>query len=152
MGSNKSLEVRNPQKAKKLIDSLSQPGATEREAAISCKVPKSTAHDIKKRNAGVIEARRAKKWGELDLVGLASQARDRAETALSKASAKDAAIVLGIAVEKGHLIEGKATSNVNIVHEHRHTLPGLLEAIQKSLERRGHTSIDGQVVEGELEE
>ena len=81
-----------------------------------------------------------------ELKDLAFKATQAAKAGLAKAGPRDNMIAAGIAIEKGHLIEGKATQLVGIVHEHRHNVAGVLEAIREELEKRqGTTTIDAQV-------
>ena len=149
MPGRKRLEQRDPQKAEELLDALSEPRATVKGVAGRTGIPRMTVSDFKDRNRGVIEDSRQRKWEDLVpiLKELALLASERAKVSLGGASAKDAAIVMGIATEKGFLVEGRATSNVHVLHEHRHSLGDLGEALGEALNqlRPQH------VVEGELD-
>lgn len=127
-------------KKDQILDRLSEPDDPSLNTVVrETDTPYSTVKDTKTKNPEVIEVRRQLKWADIDFKGLASNARDRADDQLKNASAKDAAIVMGIATEKGHLIEGKATQLVGVVHEHRHNVTGVLEAIRQTLEQRQAT-------------
>jgi len=105
-----------------------------------------TADDIrnfKRRNRDRINTLRDKiMLGEWENIGdrfkrLAFLAIERAEEAMGKASAKDSAIIAGLAVDKAFLVENRGIHKTSIVHEHRHNIGGVLEMLQREMQSRG---------------
>ena len=143
-----ALEHRDPEKAKELLEALSTPGMSTNRAAALVGVPEKTARRFKLRNLPVINESADRKWEELSPVlrDLSFEAANRAKSALPDASARDAAIVMGIATEKGLLIDGRPSQISAMVHEHRHNFAGLGAVLRDALESR-RPVIDGEVEE-----
>ena len=152
MAEKNKVEVREPETAERLLQALSIPGMSTMKAAAIVGVPRKTAEDFRKRNGGVIQDGRQTKWA--DLVPLlkdgASEAFTIALDKLDDASIKELAIFGAIAIDKGFLIEGRATHNISVVHEHRHSMPRLGQALQDALvARQSPTVIEGELLDSE---
>ena len=152
MAEQNMLERTDPEKAERLLAALSVPGMSTLKAAEIVGVSRITAHDFRNRNRRVIQEGRQTKWG--DLVPLLKEGASEAFTiALDKldgASIKELAIFGAIAIDKGFLIEGRATHNISVVHEHRHALGELGAAIQDALKaRRPPTVIEAELVDSD---
>ena len=143
--SKKSLEHRRPEIIDELIYRLADPLRTEAKTQIAEKyaIEAEDLYRFERRNRHRVEALKAKLIaGEWDNISqhfkvLAYQAVQRAREALPKASAKDAAIISQVATDKVLLLENKGVRQVSVIHEHRHSVAGVLESLVREMKARG---------------
>ena len=152
MAEQNMLERTDPEKADRLLKALQVPGMSTMKAAEIVGVPRVTAIDFRKRNQRVIQDGRQTKWE--DLVPLlkegASEAFAIAAEKMDDASIRDLAIFGAIAIDKGFLIEGRATQNISVVHEHRHNIDALGAALRDALAaRQGPTTIEAELLDSD---
>lgn len=137
------------EKQNKIVDALSN-GLTAEQAADMVGVDRSYAQAINAREKPVIEAKKAKKLEDLlpALHTMAGSAIEQAIDRLPEASARDAAIVAGIGIEKLQSIQGLANFIVHTTHEHRDSLPDLAEVLLRIAEMKKSSALSG--THGEL--
>ncbi len=143
--SKKSLEHRRPEIVEELVYRLADPlrEETKKQIAEKYAVEPEDLYRFERRNRQRVEALRTKLIaGEWDNIGehykaLAYQAVQRAREALPKASAKDAAIIAQVATDKVLMLENKGVSKVSVIHEHRHSIDGVLESLAREMKARG---------------
>jgi len=150
MADGNKLEVRDPGTAELLLEALSWPDATVQSVADETGIAYNSVKRFKGRNLRVITERGSQKWERIipALRKVAWAGTKRAVEAMEGASAKDAMIATGIAIEKGFLVEGRVTQNISVVHEHRHSMPGLGQALQDALAaRQAPTVIEAELLD-----
>jgi len=140
-----SLEARRPEIIENLTFDLANPikKTSHAELAEKFNISADDIRNFKRRNQDGIETLGDKMaLGQWENIGdhfkaLAFMAVERAKEALPKASAKDAAIIAGLSVEKSLLIENKGIHKTSVIHEHRHSVAGVLELLSREMKARG---------------
>jgi len=140
-----SLEARRPEIIEDLVFHLANPveKIPQTELAEKFRITVDDIRNFLRRNKGRIDKLHDELvLGEWQNIGthfkmLAYRAIKRAEEAMPKASAKDAALIAGLAVEKSILVENKGIRRVSVVHEHRHSVAGVLELLTNEMRARG---------------
>ena len=148
----RKLEERDPAKALRILEKLADPLRTEslRELARSENITDKTLRALWKRNEGVMSAHLSLN-GDENGSGNGSEVPDELEgflpmlkrvsfealnmtrEDLEKASPAQRGVLGGIAFDKAAILEGRATMNVSVLHEHRHDMDSLGEALADAL-------------------
>jgi hypothetical protein len=148
-----TVEVKNPEAVAAAVDRLSDPLSEDRlrELAESCGLSQVTMQSLLRRHRArsqpVVEELKRVRTDELQ--ALLDDRATRAlgwldDAAMSQASARDLAIVVGILLEKRQLLRGEPTQILTV--DDRRTLNEIAASVMKECHRRG------MVIEGAFTE
>jgi uncharacterized radical SAM superfamily Fe-S cluster-containing enzyme len=143
---NKMLEYRDPEKAAKAIDAITEPLQSNlSEVARKCDMPPRVAEDLDKRlqrdyQPVYNDVKRIK--DDVFIKALEHNAMAALESItpekLEKTNAYQATLIAAISLDKRLLIEGRPTQNISLTVEDRRSLKDLMAEIVTIAERRGY--------------
>ena len=140
----RKLEDRDPEKAMRILERLADPMRKDSYDKIAADegVSRMQIVNLRKRNESVIEAHQFQNGSEVPetfeeflpmLREKAFKALNVSDEDVKKASLAQRGIFAGIAMDKSFILEGRAAMNINVLHEHRHNMDALGEALADAL-------------------
>jgi len=136
-------EDKNPEALEELMKKYTDPTdkTSKKKLAIEFNIGPQTLDKVLKRNSDKLpEVKRkvVKTWEDLipTLTKLSNAAFDHSLATLHELNAYQAALVGGIALDKKLAVENNGQININVLHEHRHELDKIGQALMGELQRR----------------